>query len=323
MKTLTKLITIATSTLIAIFTITILLSTTPTYAAISVDVYCDGVEDQEKISAALADDTIINIHNDCVFSDYLSIAGYTGIVLQGSSNAILCNYDIYDFPDEHCLYLMDNYITINDISIVRGLGFTVYAGILFDGSNLYLNNVNISGFGVPMGINSGVSKLTATGLVITDLEKAMEFLPGIIIDIAIVNAGGDLTVDWQSERSDAGYAIGLMPAHGWIDMPAAFQQVTISNGALSGDDFVAIWDDPEVFVTVTPINQLVNCGFPAGSGWDICPDTGGGEEPGDGGGNDIEAPGTGIGKNNGFMLGITIMTLMGLSTLAIRKFLAK
>ena len=306
MKNLTKYITAA---LIAMFA-TIVLSTTLTYAATSVDVYCDGVDDQEKIFNVLADDTIINIYGDCAFTSYLTISGYNGLVLQGDGNTTFTKYAPF-FPGI-IAPRNNSSLTINDIIMIRDPatpdadGDGANEAIDVYSSNIYLNNVIMDGFSGGITFNGSGSVLTATGLVITN-TRDMTVL-GLQINLAISLDDGNNIINWISGRSDAETAIGMFALA--ADVPDIASRFSISNSVLSESDFemtLEIFEGFGAFVTTAPINKLVNCGFPVGSEWDICPDTGGGEEPGGGNNeNEIEAPGTGIG--NGINTTIVIAT---------------
>ena len=307
MKTLTKLIA---STLIAIFTITILL-TTPTYAATSVDVYCDGVNDQDKIQPVLADDTIINIHGDangeCVFTNNIKIQNYTGVVLQGGQDITALIQSIDSYSIAGLIMVTNSSVTINNISLVRDPSVPTEdeqeEGMWVYNSDLYLNNVTIDGsyiFKTGIVFNGPNNTLTATDLLMTNMKNNPD---DPSISIILVNGG--ININWISGRSDAIVAFGMV---------GGSSDVTI-NGVVLGEEDFYIFDEGNVYITSAPINHLVNCGFPVGSQYDICPDTGGGTEEPDGGdnGNEIEAPGTGHlgGGMSAIIFGISTLLLIG------------
>ena len=318
MKNLTKLI----AALVAIFA-TIVMSTTSTHAASSIDVYCDGIDDQDKISAVLVDDATINIHNDCVFTSALQISG-SGITLQGEGNTIFGALD-----DIYLIRLSYGAAaTVSDMILELSDSFNIYYALFlspsdFNLTTLNVNNVTINKF--PMGISlagmEGSVSLTASGLVVTNTSSVDVGL-GFDINIAILS-GGNNVMNWVSGRSDAEYAIFQSDFPGYTEMDdisEVAKKVIINENTLSGSDFVSLSDDVRSYGTISPINHLVNCGFPVGSEWDICTNTGG-EEPEDGNnGNEIEAPGTGVnfGNNQVILIGC-ILTVIAGSMLVVQK----
>ena len=322
MKTLTKYIT-ATLLAITMFSITTILSITPTYAATSVDVYCDGVDDQDKISAVLADDTTINIYGDCVFTDYISVWGLTGVVLQGDGDTTFTKYAGFA---PGLIQPYNSSVTINDIKIVRDPSAPMVdetdEGIDSYSSNLYLNNVTIdmNGFGIGVGLIDG-GVLTATNLVIIN-TGGFDFIPelgGINVAIGLVGDGN--VVNWISGRSDADLAIFAVDFFGTgLDIQSAASIITLGGNVLSDTDFELIWDDPQLFATTICVNQFVNNGFQLGTQWD-CRDTGGGTEEPEGGnnGNEIEAPGTGIFGDSFTSLSIIIISIITMLTISAYK----
>ena len=304
MKTLTKLITIATSTLIAIFTITILLSTTPTYAATSVDVYCDGVDDQEKFYTAFstADEPTftINVIGDCIFSSELSInASYDQLTIRGTGNNITADDSYSDILIS--IYGYDNSnTTIENINLNAGDASASFGMSSGGSANLILNNINVNGFhgGIVTEKPDLSTTISGNGLTITG-TKSFDIGFGSV-DAAILifldNNDTHLTLDWNSGKSDADVAIAYYLVDGTL---SSILSSSIGSAILQDTDFdsVPVGSDA-LFTTVSLINHFVNCGFPVGSQWDICPDTGNGTEEPDGGnnGNEIEAPDTGIGS---------------------------
>jgi len=320
MKTLTKLLVAA---LLTIFTATIL--STPTYAASTVDVYCDGVDDQDKIEAVLADDTIINIHNDCAFTDNLYISFKTGVVLQGDGNAT-STFDSQG-GGESLVTLENSSVTINDMKIVRfiegegGIDWAFdFAG---DGNNLYLNNVTLDSFNLGILINSSDNTVIATNLnIINNVMYFIDDIPELPLNAAIGLTGDSRNnvINWISGQSDVDVAVALL-GYSEADISDIAKDFTIGGNVLSGDDFEELWDVIPFFVTVTCINQFVNNGFTAGSAWN-CSDTDGGTEEPDGGdnGNEIEAPGTGIGNSINTAIIITSgLLVMGCGIAVVRR----
>ena len=303
MKTLTKLITAA---LVAMFTVTIL-STTPTYAS-SADVYCDGVEDEEKIVAVYANDTTINIHNDCVFTNGgIYIGGYTGLILQGNGNTIsaVYSYPIFSGQDSMLRLGSGSSVIVNDLNFVLDSGFELT--VAFDisgGSELRLNNVNVDGFPAGISLIYSGNTLIATNFLVNNVSD-LEVAPGFTINAAIISIQEDNVINWISGRSDAKHAV----------MTVIGSDITINNVVLQNED-LEFYDDETIgmplYVTTAPMNKLVNCGFPVGSQWDICPDTGSGTEEPEGGdnGEDIEAPGTGSNITSGMISASSILVLI-------------
>ena len=329
MKTLIKLIT----TLIAIFTITIL-STTPTYAAISVDVYCDGDADQIKMYEAFANDVTINLHGDsngqCVFTFALGMGDRSGnyfddIIIQGNGVTIITSPD---YSEQSELFVVNDQVVIadtcgdkpsqnftyNNFTLKNGnpenftgtgLGLM---GFGFCGQNINnLNNITIDGFFSGVYSGGGGGSVIANGLFVTNALT----LPGMTETLAVFNE--DNAFNWISGRSDAEYAI----------VSVDIGSIVVNGVALGEEDFdISGIFGEDVYFTNARINQLVNCGFPVGSQWDICIDTdGGGEEP-DGGnnGNEIEAPGTGISSSiNTMTLSAVVLLIAGCGVMMVKR----
>ena len=320
MKALAKLII---ATLLTILTATIL--STQTYAASSVDVYCDGLDDQEKISAVLANDTTINIYGDCVFSHTLFVSDYDGIVLQGDGSTTVTQYS--DDAYFGIISFVSSKATVNNLTLLFDPSAPILDGknegfnIDGSGSSLTFNNVVIDGFntGVAFHSTSTGNTMTANGLVIINV-KDQEIFPGFMVNIAIgANHENDI-INWISGRSDADIAIGVIASE--TSMSSFAQRVTIDGDVLSESDFIIaleIFEGFGGFGTIIPINRFVNCGFPVGSQYDICPDTDGGEEPGDGdNGNEIEAPGTGVGGVSAGMIVVGLL-IVGCGAVIMRR----
>jgi hypothetical protein len=248
-------------------------------AASTVDVYCDGVDDQEKILNLLADDLTINLHNNCVFTGELLLYQNSDIVLQGSGNTILVDY-IEDLGQSILQY--GGSLTINDVLMIASPSFTNEAILVFDDADLTLNNVIIDGFetGIvvySLGVNS--SSLTATGLVIKNTTGATGSTG--FADAAISSLGVNDRINWISGWSNANTAIELGSDIGIYDFES--KQFIINNLELSGADIIMLDELNDMLLpgasgsnvilfahTSQTINSLVNCGFPVGSEWDTC-----------------------------------------------------
>ena len=320
MKNLTKLIA---ATSVAIFA-TIVMST-QTFAATSVDVYCDGNDDQEKIAAVLDDDVIINIHGECVLTDWLVIDGMSNVVIEGNNSTITVSLASYDEEADIAiigLMIANGSVVINDVNLVldstmRGNALAFYVAA----SDLHLNNVVVDGFGSAMlvlgePIAEG-SRVIANGFVASNVRGTVDSLFGPV-NVAIGTAGGGNVINWVSGWSDAEWAVALS----FMGVPdIATENYMVDSRVLLEGDFVMFWDDGfMVFGTINPVNQLVNCGFPVGSQWDICTETGGGDgENGSDNGNEIEAPGTGIGSINTTILIVTSLLIIGCGAMATKR----
>ena len=303
MKNLTKYIT---ATLIAVFTVTIL-STTPTYAASSVDVYCDGNADQEKINLVWTNNTTINLHGDsngeCVFTDRFVPYQYgdslfDNVTVQGNGVIIKPSPDFSEMGmiEDGC---GSTNITFSDFTLKNENFGAPTFGFLLCAESVKLNNIKIDGYLGGILMESG--NVDAEDLFITNAQS----IPDTTETLAVAFNSYHLspsdeyytaqgTFNWVSGRSDAKYAIAIF---GVLSAENNLTDITINGAVLREDDFGVL--DEIGLVTNTPINHFVNCGFPVGSGWDICPGTDGGTGEPDGGdnGNEIEAPGTGVLQN--------------------------
>ena len=312
MKNLTKYITATLATLL----LAIIVISTPTYAATTVPVECDGIDDQVKIEDALANDTIINIQGDCVFTGPIHIQDIQNLVIEWNGNTITYSGE----PGggfSGFIWILNSNVTVNDMSIVLDPAYPddSVAFVVGEGGDLYVNNVIVDGFSSAVLLyrqEGYINKVTATGLVMINSRS----MAGLAMGVVILNESQDNVVNWISGRSDAEYAVYLATSL------IANNNIAINGLALGEEDFDML--DENVYLTAAPINHLVNCGFPVGSEWDICPDTGNGTEEPDGGdnGNEIEAPGTGIFRG-GFVSLSIIMTGISVVTgglIAVKKF---